>query len=555
MNLKATVATFMILSVVGIALAKDKTPPPGTEPKILERTRLDLVDGSTISGKIAMEHLTVKTEYGVLKVPISALVSITPGLDSDPELAERAGTLVARLASDKVEQRDQAQKELIEIGPRLKQMVSEHASDDSADVKARIGQILKAYETWAAQHPEAPKWAAQPVGRLDQVQTVTFSFVGRIADKQFKITTDYGTMTAGLSQVRQVQKVPIAAPVQSAHTARFLLVELRDGSRLKGDSKYPGFSLETPYGRADIPLDLISTASFGDDGKTADLALKNGDRVLGQVDLSAAKLELKTSFGVVSVPMKEVARIEVTSEPSAEIRKGLVLHFSFDEKSDKVKDLSGKENHGAVCEAQYTPKGRFGGAYVLDGENDHIEIPNSESLEIRQELTLAVWVKLASFGPGGYGNEHGYILNKGDDLWWNPAFCLGYAKASGAGAPRWPGQPGPYPALFHVCNETGSQNGGGKTVASTTLLEPGKWYHIAGTYDGSTVKIYVNGRLEAQEKYSGLLRSDHAPVHLGGGKLYGTDWGNQFTVNGVLDEVMIWNRALAADEIASICGK
>jgi len=217
----------------------------------------------------------------------------------------------------------------------------------------------------------------------------------------------------------------------------------------------------------------------------------------------------------------------------------LVLHYAFDkDEGAKVTDLSGKGNHGAVVGARYTAQGKKGGAYSLSGTNQHITVPNSNSLEIRDRLTLAAWINLASLGPGGYGNEHGYIINKGDDLGWNPAFCLGYGKT---------GQP-----LFHVGNATDPQRGGGKTVGGTTKLAPGRWVHLAGVYDGATVKLYVNGRLEGREKYSGRLRSDRAPVHLGGGKLFGVDWGNQFTVHGVIDEVMIFKCALSAEEIRRI---
>ena len=216
-----------------------------------------------------------------------------------------------------------------------------------------------------------------------------------------------------------------------------------------------------------------------------------------------------------------------------------ILHLAFDtDEGGKVSDLSGHGNNGAVVGAKYTPNGKKGGGYCLSGTNEHITIPNSDSLEIRDQVTLAVWVNLASLGPGGYGNEHGYIINKGDDLWWNPTFCLGYNKA---------GEP-----LFHVGNATDPQRGGGKSAFGETKLVPGQWVHLAGVYDGATVKLYVNGRLEREEKYAGRLRSDRAPVHLGGGKLFGVDWGNHFTVHGMIDEVMIFARALSTEEIHSL---
>lgn len=419
----------------------------------------------------------------------------------------------------------------------LKLIVAERASDENPERRTRVGQILKAYETWAAGHPGAPKSSTAPISRQDQIQTSSFAFVGKITHKQFRLETDYGTFKFELSQVFQANKVRIAPARRTDKGACHVALELRDGSHVKGRLEQSNLRVDMPYGEARTPIPLLQTVTVQDDRKTVDVVLKSDDRLKGSVDWPN-ELELKTAFGTLFIPPKEITRIDVCAAdvvPS----KGLVLHFSFDEKSDKVSDISGKGNHGAVCEAQYTLQGRFGGAYVLDGSNDHIEIANSDSLEVRKELTVAGWVKLASLGPGGYGNEHGYIVNKGDDLWWNPAFYLGFDKGSG-----W--------VLFHVCNESDPQRGGGKTAMGTTKLEPDKWYHLVGTYDGSAVKIYVNGKLEATEKYSGLLRADRAPIHLGGGKLFGTDWGNQFTVNGTIDEVLIWDRALSADEILGV---
>ncbi|MCY2926988.1 MAG: LamG domain-containing protein, partial [Planctomycetota bacterium] len=206
------------------------------------------------------------------------------------------------------------------------------------------------------------------------------------------------------------------------------------------------------------------------------------------------------------------------------VAMGLVLYFSFD-KNDPAR-------------VAYTPQGRKGGGYCLSGANEHISVPNSNSLEIRDKLTLAAWVNLGSLGPGGYGNEHGYVINKGCDLWWNPAFSLGYAKG---GTP-----------LFHVGNAVEPQRGG-KSVSGVTPMAAGRWVHLAGVYDGATLKIYVNGRLEGTEKYSGPIRSDKAPVNLGGGSLRGVDWGNNFTVHGTLDEVMIFNHALTPAQIRQLC--
>ena len=259
------------------------------------------------------------------------------------------------------------------------------------------------------------------------------------------------------------------------------------------------------------------------------------------------------------VPLEAIPGIAIHADGdfSSHARSDLVLHYSFDREDrdgNVIWDRSRHGNDGIVTGPVYAEEGIDGAFCVLDGEDDRIAVANSESLELREQVTVAVWVKLRSFGPGGYGNEHGYIVDKGNDLWWNPAFCLGYTKKSGSSLPRWPAKPGPFPALFHVGNETDPQRGGGKKVYSETLLATNVWYHLAGTYDGSTVSIYVNGELENSAPYSGLIRSDHAPVHVGGGKLFSTAWGNQFTVDGAVDDVRIYDRALSADEVAALVG-
>lgn len=319
-----------------------------------------------------------------------------------------------------------------------------------------------------------------------------------------------------------------------------LEVNLTDGSRVIGTPAIDSVPVETPYTKMNIPLKQIVTITMAEDHETVAIDLRNGDKLKGVLSLDPMKLQ--TVFGTVKIGVEHIRTLRastVSPETRDMLRKGLVLHYAFDKNEGAVvTDQSDRKNNGTIAGATYTA-GRNGGAYSLSGNNDHITAPNSDSLEIQDKLTLAVWVNLTSLNPGGYGNEVGYIINKGDDLWWNPAFSIGYGK--GGGEP-----------FFHVCNATDQQNGGGKSAGSARKLELGKWYHLAGVYDGATVKFYINGNLEKTEAYSGPLRSDKAPVHLGGGKLFGVDWGNHFTVNGLIDDVMIYDRALSAEEITQL---
>jgi len=333
-----------------------------------------------------------------------------------------------------------------------------------------------------------------------------------------------------------------------------LEVDILDGSRIVGTPSVDTVRIQTSHYEVDVPLERIISMTVEDDRKTIRLALRNGDEISGEASLEA--IEVNTLFGDVTIGFADIKELRVISNDGtipAFLKQSMALHYSFDgDRGDTVKDQSANGNNGTIHNAKLVDDARVGKGLKLDGENSYVHIPNSKSLEIREELTVCTWVKLDSFGPGGYGNEHGFIISKGDSMWWNPAFHLGYSKGSGSGEPRWPGKPGPYPALFHVGNSTGAQNGGGKTIESETLLHTGKWYHIAGTYDGEQVNIYINGEREGTAEYTGLLRGDLAPVFIGGSKLGATDWGNQFTTDVTVGEVMIFNKALTDAEIQII---
>jgi hypothetical protein len=222
--------------------------------------------------------------------------------------------------------------------------------------------------------------------------------------------------------------------------------------------------------------------------------------------------------------------------------RGLVLHFSFNQADRPVADQSGHENHGKLHNALYVDAGRTGGGCHLDGRGDYVNVANSDTLEIRDTLTLAVWIKLESFARAGYGDEEGHIIKKGDPLWWNPTFGLGYHKTSRR-------------AKFVIGHPKRSSKGGGANLYSTKALDTGRWRHLAGTYNGTTARLYVDGRLEIERKYTGIIRGDRAPVMLGGGRLGSkSGFANHFVVNATLDELRIYNRALTPDEVAVLAG-
>jgi hypothetical protein len=86
-------------------------------------------------------------------------------------------------------------------------------------------------------------------------------------------------------------------------------------------------------------------------------------------------------------------------------------------------------------------------------------------------------------------------------------------------------------------------------VTSTKTLDAGNWPHIAGTYDGSTLKIYFNGTLYNAKSAVGKKNLCNT---LNIGRKPANYWTPTEYFNGVIDEIRIYNRALSADEIQSL---
>ena len=85
-------------------------------------------------------------------------------------------------------------------------------------------------------------------------------------------------------------------------------------------------------------------------------------------------------------------------------------------------------------------------------------------------------------------------------------------------------------------------------AGKNTVLSSGQWYHVVGTWDGSTSKLYINGVKETTE---GTVPSmNTTPINtLIGASLNGGGTGNTGYWNGKISNVQIHNRALSSQEV------
>jgi hypothetical protein len=204
-------------------------------------------------------------------------------------------------------------------------------------------------------------------------------------------------------------------------------------------------------------------------------------------------------------------------------KSSLVGLWHFDEGTGSIAtDSSGNDNNGTIYGAAWTT-GRLGSALLFDG-NDYVTIPDAPSLNPSDEITIEAWVKPLDVNQPG----------------WNKIVAKPYTQYSS------PWQQ--YALTLYNGHFVFELNAGGSksVVYSTAPLTNNTWYHVAATYNGSEMRIYVNGELNGTQSKTGSIAVYPTDLHIGAG-IY-SDKNIEY-IKGVIDEVKIVGTALSADEI------
>lgn len=161
-----------------------------------------------------------------------------------------------------------------------------------------------------------------------------------------------------------------------------------------------------------------------------------------------------------------------------------------------------------------------GQALQVNGNNEWVNCGNAPSLRPSNQITIEAWVKPTSYGDwdcilsnfwdnGSSESGYGLVFNSGK--------CMMYIKTTSMGANDWNDNPG-------------------------VALTLNAWQHVAGTYDGSIVKFYLNGYLVASENKSGNIEWSQTTYGLNIARYNDSNEDNRF--GGIIDEVRLWNTAL-----------
>jgi PKD repeat protein len=206
-----------------------------------------------------------------------------------------------------------------------------------------------------------------------------------------------------------------------------------------------------------------------------------------------------------------------TAVARASWREGLVAAYNFDESTGgTVLDRSANGNAGTISGATRTSSGRNGRAVSFDGVNDWVTIADAGTLDLSTGMTLEAWV---------------------------------YPTALGSATRAVVAKEAPGTLRYGLYGNTSSRPGarvdisGGRTTIGTAQLPLNTWTHLAATFDGATLRLFVNGVQVSSIAATGAIAASSGPLRIGGHAVAG-EW-----FAGRIDDVRVYSRALSAAEI------
>ncbi|HWC25816.1 MAG TPA: LamG-like jellyroll fold domain-containing protein [Solirubrobacteraceae bacterium] len=214
-----------------------------------------------------------------------------------------------------------------------------------------------------------------------------------------------------------------------------------------------------------------------------------------------------------------VKQITVSTAVATDVPRP-VAAYGFDEPSGStVTDESGNANHGTISGASHSTGGRYGGALSFDGSDDRVSVADAVSLDLTTAVTLEAWVSPATSSE------------------WRPVLLkerprgFSYALYAANGKRR--------PAGYVQTTST-------RAATGSSPLPLGAWSHVAVTYDGSALRLYVNGSQVGSRAMAGSIATSDGELKIGGSAA-ADEW-----FKGLIDNVRIYDRALSSDDLKAL---
>lgn len=203
---------------------------------------------------------------------------------------------------------------------------------------------------------------------------------------------------------------------------------------------------------------------------------------------------------------------------------GLVAYYRFNENSGTTTENSCTNTSGINGTLVNSPAWvsspvQYGAnSLQFDGTDDVVTIANQASLNITSAITLEAWVYATKntgvqnvVSKSSNSQNTGYIFPRTDNGWTNTIVYL------------------------HI--------GGSWRTVSASFPSLNNWHHLAATYDGAAIRLYINGILSATQSQSGVIATNTNSLTIGDQPGFSEFFG------GRVDEIRVWNIARTQSEI------
>jgi len=199
---------------------------------------------------------------------------------------------------------------------------------------------------------------------------------------------------------------------------------------------------------------------------------------------------------------------------------GLVGGWKFDETTGSTAtDSSGGNHNGTLVGNAKWAKGKIGGAVELDGHNSFVRIADKSAFDMGDQTTIACWVNIHAVPA-----EWMAIVTKGDNAW----------RLSTYRQDR----------KVHFSVNDSSRIAG---LNGSATINADEWHHLAAVYNGSVIQLYIDGKLDATQPWTGGIGKNDSDVLIGENAQRP---GRCF--DGLIDDVRIYNCALSENDIKAL---
>jgi len=272
----------------------------------------------------------------------------------------------------------------------------------------------------------------------------------------------------------------------------------------------------------------VTAARLSEDGKNVKLTLEGV-----KTEQGAVKGYFLTVHGVVD--LSGAANACVNQVVSVKTTDGIILYHRFDQvEENRVSDVISGKTADVIGNVTTVNEGKSGSALHFGGADEYVDFGRQEAV-LGDQFTAGMWVKLDTITPGSSQTlmTHGHSGNVAGGIWWL------YTNNS---------------KLFFQLYK-----GNNKITLGTSsaVLNAGQWQYVTLTRSGRELKLYVDGEVVASGSIPSNVDSDTTGIgytlkvgaeHKTGQNQYDSMMG----LNGSMDEVIVYDRALTGNEIASL---